>query len=331
MEYTYFTFDGITSSTYNLVIQNSGEDLSYPSQPEFENQITSPLYQGTSYLTGVNKKDRTFTFNCWTDSLSRKQVIDLQRWLNVDKIGYLILDYNTNFQYRVKLSNISAFKHLAVNEDSTVNYEFELSFITIGDPAAISIVAYNSATNGATNVDGFVIGNTAANTAINSASYTDLYLYNFYTQPFSMNFAANNVTDLNIYKNGVSHYNYSTLPSGNYIIDSKYGFCLANSGTNLAETLTETVCETNLGPMFIEPNMITFNGVINGSNINNFSATSNMRFIYPDTGVMYNNIASLITAANQANTTSLVFKYTLPTMITIPVGVTFSFNYRDSF
>ena len=147
MEYLYFNFDGKSSSEFNLLIQNKGEDLSFPSQASFENQIASPLYQGTSYLLGVNKKDRVFNFSCWVDSITTLKMRELLNWLSIDKVGNLILDYNPNFSYRVKISSMGDIKHLAVNNDGTSNYEFQLSFITVGDFAAKSNNIYTRLTS----------------------------------------------------------------------------------------------------------------------------------------------------------------------------------------
>lgn len=118
MEYTYFTFDGVSSKKYNLIIENGGEDLTFPSQPDFDNQITSPLYQDTSYLMGVNKKDRSFNLKCWIDRADRGTINAIIDWLSVDKIGDLVFDYNPNFKYKVKVKNLSDFMHFAVNEDA---------------------------------------------------------------------------------------------------------------------------------------------------------------------------------------------------------------------
>ena len=142
-EYIYFTFDGISSSKYNLVVQNTGEDLIYPSQPGFENQIIAPIYQGATYLAGVNKKERVFNFNCWVDSLALDVLREMLTWLSVNKVGTLSLGYNPNFQYQVKINSIADFKHMAINgEDGTVNYEFQISFVTIGSPASESVITY---------------------------------------------------------------------------------------------------------------------------------------------------------------------------------------------
>lgn len=327
MEYLHFTFDGISSSKYNLIIQNNGEDLSFPSQPGFDNQLVSPLYQGTNFLAGVNKKERVFNFNCWVDSITRKQLIDMQKWLSVDKTAYLVLDYNPNFKYKVKLSSISDLKHMAINADQTTsNYEFSLGFITVGEFAAISNIAYTSAATGETGPDGFERGFTTVN-----GGTKDVYFYNFYNLPFYLNFAATAITSLLISKNAVAHYNYGSLPSGNYTVNSKYGFCL-NSSNVLAESLSG-VTFTNKGPMPIDSDIKVGTGIVTGSTIASldFTPAANIRYLMIETQAVYTTLTALKTAFGLAEGATVQFKYLYPTKITMPsAGVTYSFNYRDN-
>ena len=325
MEYTYFTFDGIPSSKYNLYIQNNGEDLSYPSQPNFENQLVSPLYQGTNFLAGVNETARVFNFNCWVDSITRKQMIDLKRWLSVKRVGKLILDYNPNFYYNVKLNQISDFKHLAFNEDETANYEFQISFITVEDFSAISNITYSSAATSEVNADGFERGFTN-----NNASTKDIFFYNFYNSPFPLNLTFTNLTNFIISKNDTVHYDYAGLPAANYFIDTKYGFCI-NSTPVLAESLSPTTA-INLGSMMIDSNISFFSGVISGTSVVGFTPQANIRYINIETQVVYSSLSALITSTGLLNGEVIEFKYLYPTKITIPLtGATFTYNYRDSF
>jgi len=249
MNYLYFTFDGISSNKYNLTIQNSGEDLSFPSQPGFENQIISPLYQGTNFLAGVNKKERSFNFNCWVDSLTTEKVRSMLEWLSPDKVGYLILDYNPNYQYRVKLAAISDFKHMAINTDDTVNYEFTLSFTTIGDFAATSRTTYkiNQKTNPIGSVEStFLNSDNLAPIGIWDAATSKFKFFNYGSEPTPLKFTLANTLTFDIQKSDVIQYNYSSSAMKAFVVDSKYGFC--KIGNNLAETDAQVTVNNNVGP-----------------------------------------------------------------------------------
>ena len=173
MEYLYFTFNGISSSKFNTFIINNGEDLSFPSQPGFDNKIVSPLFQGASYLAGVDIKDRTFSIQCWTQELNTGMFNQLIKWLNVESQGDLIFDFNPNFKYRAKIQSISDFTHLPSEIEDTLNFQFSMSFTTIEDSAATSILSYSNITGD--NFDGFPIGV--------SGGADVIYLYNFYNSP----------------------------------------------------------------------------------------------------------------------------------------------------
>lgn len=280
MNYFYFSFDGISSKNYNLVVQNKGEDLNYPSQPNFENQIVSPLYQNTSYLAGVNKKERVFTFNCWADSLTLEKTRSLISWLSVDKIGDLVLDYNPNFHYRVKIQSISDFNHLPVNEDGTGNYGFTLSFITIEDFAAISnqnvtfdTTNYTSQVPIGTNLDN---GGPITFNDLNLQTFLpEFKILNYYSEPVNLNLMINTIPNgvpdlfggtsdgkFSIKLNGTEYYNYSNngITELNYFLDTQTGIATINTSTDLyhpkfelAESFSYIAKNENLGRMDIPP------------------------------------------------------------------------------
>lgn len=326
MDYMHFTFDGLSSKYFNLIVQNNGQDLSYPSQPSFDNQIVSPLYQGASYLAGVNKKDRVFNFNCWIDSISMKTLREIQNWLSLDKTGYLILDYNTNFKYKVKISSFSDLKHFAINQDGTSNYEFSLSFITIGDFAATSNNKYSSL-NG-NNPDGFLRG-------VEDLDNNILYFYNTYNLPFYLDFGINSTTSFLIKKDDVTHFNYDR--AGLYKIDGKTGFCLDLDDNKLIEELLEDNAEyTNLGAMMIPSDIkqiyaeviddeLTFEDIFNDTTVRIYVSGNNTFY----TSLNYNDI---ISDFNLKEGDIIILNYLKPTKIYISSfdDITYSFEYRDN-
>lgn len=315
-DYLYFNFNGVSSEKYNIYIMNNGEDLSFPSRPTFDNKIVSPLFQGASYLGGVDKKDRVFNFNCWVFSINSFQVSEINRWLNIDTVGELILDYNPNFKYKVKIASISDFKHMAINDDNTSNYEFSITFTTIQDSAAISTVTYNSVTG--TNGDGFPIG------VVGGA--TIAYFFNFYTLPFYITFVATDPNTYTISKNDVVHYQY-TVPAGTYTINSAYGFCTYSGG--LAEKVATNI--TNKGKLAIDANSQQLVGtVIAGVITLPLTPATYYRLFVPSSGAVYTTTAAMVTGEGLVNDDTIMYNYVPATKITFSAG-TYSFNYRNEF
>ena len=325
MDYLYFTFDGISSEIYNIIIQNKGEDLSYPSQPNFENQLVSPLYQGTNYLAGVNTSARVFDFNCWAHALTRRQIIDLQNWLSVNKVGYLVTDYNPDFKYKVKVNSITPFKHVPFNEDDTVNYEFVVSFITIDDFAAVSQDSISTTLG--TNADGFEIGYAGA--------ANEIFLYNFYNLPFYPTFAINSTVGFTISKDGIVYYSYPT--AGIFTLDTRYGFCLDNTGKLIELLLEDADVHTNKGPMPITPKFEYIDGIVTSNNIYIAQTLDNYdRIVALENQRVYNknNLYQAVMQNGWVEGQTVKLKIVKATKITMvaPTGtITYSFNYRDNF
>lgn len=241
MDYIYFTFNGVSSSRFNLMVQNKGEDLLFPSQPGFDNQIIAPIYQGATYLAGVNKKERVFNFNCWIDSISIDLVRELLVWLSVNKTGILQIGYNPNFQYKVKVNSISDFKHMAINGNSaTANYEFTVSFVTIGNPSSESEVTYSlnnynlktvPSVTGPNYDNGCPVGFVAADGKFK--------ILNYYSESLPLNIDIYTSSGFTINLNDVEYYNYHLVDSyttlTHFTLDTQYGF--VKVGTALVESL----------------------------------------------------------------------------------------------
>ena len=289
MEYLHFIFDGVSSKKYNLIIQNRGEDLSYASQPSFENKTASPLYQGTSYLLGVNKKEKTFSFNCWVSSITNEKLREMINWISVDKIADLILDYNPNFKYKVKVSSISDFKHLPVNEDLTGNYEFSLTFQSVGNANSESIqnVNFTLTDLGLPSTKTFGV-NSDNNGPVVLCEGSNIKFINYYTSPFHLEIITNSTTTFTISKESVTHYSYQSSPTGSiFKINTEHGFVLVND--KLAEGETGITATTNLGPLLIESSEIQS---IVSKNFNLVSLTLTMsgfgeEIKYPDISNLY--------------------------------------------
>jgi hypothetical protein len=324
MEYLYFTFDGISSEVYNIIIQNKGEDLFYPSQPNFENQLVSPLYQGTNYLAGVNTTARVFDFNCWADSLTRKQIIDLMNWLTPNKVGYLVTDYNPDFKYKVKINTLTPLKHIPFNEDDTVNYEFTVSFISVDDFAAISQDSFTT-TLGSGPDDfeiGYIIG-------------ADKYFYNFYNLPFFPSFTITSASSFTISKDNIVYYSYPI--AGVFTLDSRYGFCKDINRDLIELLLEETDVSTNKGPMPISPKYEYVDGIVTLSDIYIDRTLDNYdRIVALENQGVYNknNLYQAVLQNNWTEGQVVKLKIVKATKLTLtaPSGtIGYSFKYRDNF
>lgn len=252
IKYLYFTFDGVSSSRFNLIVQNQGEDLIFPSQPTFENQIITPLYQGATYLAGVQTKDRVFTFSCWVDSITTETVREMLNWLSVNKTGLLSLDYNPNFAYNVKVSNLSDLKHMDLNNDGTGNYEFSLSFITIGNGQAESIYEYNL---NETDLIKNIVGPNFDNGGPIAFHYNDKFkLLNYYSGEFPLDITISGATEFDLKLNNMVYYSYEAEEAKTFQIDTKYGFARVineDGSSSLAESIDGVQSNTNLGAMLI--------------------------------------------------------------------------------
>lgn len=322
MEYLHFNFNGVSSAKYNLIVQNKGEDLSYASQPSFENQIVSPLYQGTNYLAGVNIKERNFTFNCWADSLTQRQVVELISWLSINSTGRLLLDYNTSFFYNMKISSISDFKHMAINSDGTVNYEFTISFVSIQDFASQSIELYSSVEGKAPN--GLDLGKIDGN---------DIYIYNTYALPLYLDFNIASLSqDITIIKDDITYYNYPV--NGNYTLNTKYGFCVSETG-ELIESLNPNLTFTNLGPMPINSNLRVIEAIrTSGFLIYDHSLVSSNTLMFvngSDKLYDHDHYSDIITDLGLVEGSTLTINCIEPVKLNLSEGITYSFRLRDNY
>lgn len=129
---------GITGSLdFVGFISNSGNDLRFFNTPNFSNEFTEVAFGERTYLNGVTKTNRSFSFNIELDEITLAEYRDFLDWLNPDSEGTLIFDYNTNYGYDVKVSSLSEGQFI-VKKGSPEKYfvSISLSFITTHDYAA---------------------------------------------------------------------------------------------------------------------------------------------------------------------------------------------------
>lgn len=318
MDILYFTFNGVSSENYNMMIQNTGEDLAFPSQPNFENVTISPKYQGVSYNVGTDYKARSFSFNCWVDSLREGEIHSLLTWLETDKVGELILSYNPDYYYEVKISSITDFKHfLHYSEDGTnyYNYEFSITFETVGDFAAISILDYPA------------VGETGSFQSVEIVSNNTYLLYNWGTLPTSVEFKS---TDPGAFEIKIDDEVYYSYDEDNYpfYIDTKFGFCKNANGDLVEETAVEDYI--NLGSFELNPikqTLITYaSGGVSYKGQNTFKP--NTKFYFKGESTTYNK--TQLESLNYQGKTLLV-EFCEPHKVETNGTITFKFKKRNKY
>lgn len=237
MKYLYFTFDGVSSSKFGLFYINQGEDLTFPFLPSFNDNIVTPMYQGSGYLAGVDITNRQIQFKCWVDAATPETVNNIRQWLNTEKIGDLVLDHELAFKYRAKITNLSNFAHYFQEENKT-SYEFSITFTTVESPYAISVQEFQAneiAPNG-------------LRTSV--ADSGTVYLNYYHTKtPFKIEYPSNTTT-ISVQKNGSVVYGYTGITSGAATLNSEMGFI--TRGNDLIENFTSNAV-TNVGGVFFDP------------------------------------------------------------------------------
>lgn len=140
-----FTFDGINSSKYNVYVVNEGDSIILPSSPSFTDQVAAPSYQNTIYYLGTNISSKTFTIKCVAKDITMNQYQEMMRWLNIEKVGKLVLDNAPYFYSTVKISSFSETSLLGSWDEKKDTYHatFSLQFTTIGDYAQQNLKEYN--------------------------------------------------------------------------------------------------------------------------------------------------------------------------------------------
>ena len=121
-----FTFDGVHSSTFNIVRISSGNRYDDGLQPtSTDKTATVPGMDGTYYF-GTQHTQKAFTVPFAYDRLTEEQIRQMRSWLNVKKIGRLIFDERPEKYYMAKITGITTLKYLCFEqEDGTDLYKGE--------------------------------------------------------------------------------------------------------------------------------------------------------------------------------------------------------------
>ena len=106
-DYKDFTFRNRSLSEFNGFIINGGDDLKFFNPSNFSHEFTTPQFSNRSFLTGTSRENREFNFNIFLQEVDLEQYKDFLDWLNPEYKGVLILSYNTDYGYDVKVNSIS--------------------------------------------------------------------------------------------------------------------------------------------------------------------------------------------------------------------------------
>lgn len=249
----------LNDSTWNGFISREDLNIDIPSAPEFDDEYSESGFGSTNYFLGTNISQRTFNFHIVLNPITLTNYRKFLNWLSVDAVGDLVLDFNTDWKYLVKVSEIGETSIIPVADNKYI-VELDVSFTTIYDWAAIydgsdltsiNLMLANDQTMYVDTVsEDHVIDKTGSIITITNIFNLPMYLiFNF---EFDTGQGIDTVTieknENNIY-NTIYKINRSSISTEikDFSIYTKYGFIL-DSTNNFIKS------EVNIGVFKIEPN-----------------------------------------------------------------------------
>lgn len=136
-EYTHFTFNGISSAYYNLMIINNLDDLKMIVDSEYSLQFLQPKNQNGQYLLGVSGPQKSFPFSLVAHGVNRQELRQIIQWLKVGTTGTLSFDYAPDWEYDVVIRSVDN-PQLYAQEDDHFIATFKINFVTLEEPVAHS-------------------------------------------------------------------------------------------------------------------------------------------------------------------------------------------------
>lgn len=119
-KYATFKWRTPNANSYELFgafILNGGDDLKWVNAAEFEDQYSESLYQDHRTLLGVTSKSKKISFDIGVYAITLTQYKELVAWLDPYIISQLIFDYDSNWYYDVKISEITESKKYVIDYD----------------------------------------------------------------------------------------------------------------------------------------------------------------------------------------------------------------------
>ena len=137
-EYMFFTFNGVYSKDYNLMIQNTNNSLTMHINDGTSIDYVSPKYQNGKYVMGVTRSHRSMPYKLVAYGLTRNEACKIANWLKMGTIGFLSFDYAPDWQYNVIISKCG---DITLNSIDIQHFivSFDITFDTIGGTSAENI------------------------------------------------------------------------------------------------------------------------------------------------------------------------------------------------
>lgn len=130
-EYVYFTFNGIHSSKYNLMIQNNIDDFKIITNENTSIDYASPKYQNGRYMMGVTRSHRPIPHKLVAYGLTRADANQVAEWLRVGYHGPLVYDYAPDWQYNVVVSKLGDMNLYPIEDAKHFVITFDITFETL--------------------------------------------------------------------------------------------------------------------------------------------------------------------------------------------------------
>ena len=129
-DYMYFTFNGIYSKDYNLMIQNNIDDLKIITNDGASIDYVSPKYQNGRYMMGVTRSHRSIPHKLVANGITRREANQIATWLATGEYGPLVYDYASDWQYNVVVSKLGDINLYPIDTKRFI-VSFDITFETI--------------------------------------------------------------------------------------------------------------------------------------------------------------------------------------------------------
>lgn len=129
-DYIFFTFNGIRSSNYNLMIQNNIDDLKIITNTNSSIDYASLKYQTGRYMMGVTRSHRVLSHKLVAYGLTRNEANKMAAWLQEGNYGSLVYDYAPDWKYNVVINKLGDMNLYPVDIQHFI-VSFDIEFNTI--------------------------------------------------------------------------------------------------------------------------------------------------------------------------------------------------------
>ena len=117
-DYLSFTFDGVNSSTFNIVSVINGDRSNLDLSPPISVDAIEIANRNGAFYSKTTYKPRDFNISFAFDGLTEVEVMELRTWLKPDKVAWLIFDELPYKKYKVVISDAPKITYLGFDENS---------------------------------------------------------------------------------------------------------------------------------------------------------------------------------------------------------------------